>query len=82
MKINNKRELQNIAFNHSIDINYKNFMEIYREYTKKPFNCLTIDTSLPPRNAILVRFRKSLIPFYENDSNWSDENFRQKNYVK
>ena len=30
MKINNKRELQNIAINHSADIDYKNFVKIYR----------------------------------------------------
>ena len=28
MKIHNKSELQNIATNHSADINYKNFMKI------------------------------------------------------
>ena len=34
MKINNKIELLNIAINHSTDIDYKDFMKIYREYTK------------------------------------------------
>ena len=38
IKINNNRELQNIAINHSADIDYKDFMEIYRECTKNPFN--------------------------------------------
>ena len=33
MKINNKRELQNIAINHSADIDYKDFIKIYRECT-------------------------------------------------
>ena len=42
MKINNKRELQNIAINHSADIDYQDFKEIYRESTKEPFNFLTI----------------------------------------
>ena len=37
MKINNKRELQNIAINHSADIDYQDFMKIYRECTKEPF---------------------------------------------
>ena len=37
MKINNRKELQNIATNHSADIDYKYFMEIYRECTKEPF---------------------------------------------
>ena len=47
MKINNNRELQNTAINHSADIGYKGFMKIYRECTKEPFNFLTIDTILP-----------------------------------
>ena len=38
MKINNKRELQNIAMNHSADIDYENFMKISRECIKEPFN--------------------------------------------
>ena len=57
-KINNRRELQSIAINHSADIDYKDFMNIYRECTKKPFNILTIDTSLPPSDPL--RFRKNL----------------------
>ena len=47
MKINNKRELQNIAINHSADIDYQDFIKIYRECTKEPYNFLTIDTKLP-----------------------------------
>ena len=58
MKINNKRELQNIAINHSADIDYKDFMEIYREYTKESYNFLTINTTLPSSNPL--RFRKTL----------------------
>ena len=37
MKINNKRELQNIAINHSADIDYQDLIKIYRERTKEPF---------------------------------------------
>ena len=58
MKINNKRELQNIAVNHSADIDYKDFMKIYRECIKEPFNFLTINTRLPSSNPL--RFRKNL----------------------
>ena len=58
MKINNKRELQNIAINHSADTDYKGFMEIYRECTKEPFNFLTIDANLLVSNP--VRFSKGL----------------------
>ena len=47
MKISNRRELQNIAINHSADIDYGDFMKIYRECTKEPFNFLAIDTTFP-----------------------------------
>ena len=67
MKISSKRELQNIAINHSADIDYKDFMKIYRECTKEPFNFLTIDTTLPASDPL--RFRKKLFPSYKNDSN-------------
>ena len=46
MKINKKRELQNIAINHSADIDCKNFVEIYGECTKEPYSFLNIDTIL------------------------------------
>ena len=61
MKINNKRELQNIAIKNSADIDYKGFMKIYRECTKKPFSFLTIDTTLPASNSL--RFRKKIVSF-------------------
>ena len=38
MKINNKKESQNIAINNSADIDYKHSMKIYRECTKKTFS--------------------------------------------
>ena len=37
MKINNRKELQNIATTHSTDIDHKDFMKIYRECTKEPY---------------------------------------------
>ena len=38
MKIHNKRELQNIAINHSADIDYKKFMNTYRKCTNQPYS--------------------------------------------
>ena len=58
MKINNKRELQNIAINHSADIDYQDFKKIYREWRKEPSNFLAIDTTLPARDPL--RFIKNL----------------------
>ena len=54
-KLNNKRELQKIAINHSADIDYKDFVKIYRDYTKEPYNFLTIDTTHP----VDKRFKKN-----------------------
>ena len=34
MKINNKRQLQNNVDTHSTDIDYQDFIKIYREWTK------------------------------------------------
>ena len=58
MKINNKRELQNIAINHSADIDYNDFVKIYRECTGKLNYFLTIDITLPASDPL--RFRKKL----------------------
>ena len=44
-KLNSRRELQNIAFNHSADVEYKDFIIIYRYCAREPFNSLTIDTT-------------------------------------
>ena len=67
MKINKERELQNIAINHSADIDYNNFMMIYRECTKRLYSFLTVYTTLPASDS--ARFRKIFLPSYKNESN-------------
>ena len=67
MKINDRKELQNIAINYSEDIDYKDFVKIYEEYTRKPYSFMTIYTILPVSDPL--RFRKNLIPSFKNDSN-------------
>ena len=62
MKTNNRKKLQNIVINHSTDIDFKDFMKIYTEYTKEPFNYLAIDTTLPASDPL--RFRKKLFDSY------------------
>ena len=59
MKISNKRELQQIALNHLSDINFKNFMKIYKKCTVEPYSILVNDTTLPSDNPL--RFRKNLL---------------------
>ena len=59
MKTNNKRELRNIAINHSADIDYQDFLRIYRECAREPYNFSTIDGTLPasdPLKNILKKF--------------------------
>ena len=57
MKIHSRKELQNIAFDHSADIEYKDFLKIYRNCTNEPYSFWTIDTTLPGNNP--MRFRKN-----------------------
>ena len=47
MKIPNKRELQQITSNHSSDIDFKDFMKIYKNCTTEPYSFLVDDTTLP-----------------------------------
>ena len=46
MKIPIKKELQQIAFNHSSDIDFQEFMNLYKKCTEKPNSFLVIDTTL------------------------------------
>ena len=55
----NKRELQQIAFNHSSDIDFKDFMKIYKKCIAKPYSFLVNDTTLPSDDPL--RFRKNLL---------------------
>ena len=55
MKIPNKRELQQIALNHSSDIDFKDFMKIYKKYTKEPYSFLVNDATLPSDDPLRVR---------------------------
>ena len=57
-KIPNKRELQQIAINHSSDINTKDFSNIYRKCTNEPYSFLVNDTTLASNDPL--RFRKNL----------------------
>ena len=66
MKINNRRELKNIAFDHSADIDYQDFKKTHRKCTKELHNFLTMDTTLSVSNPL--RFRKNLFDSYKNDN--------------
>ena len=55
MKIPNKRELQQIAFNHSSDIEFKVFVNLYKKRSVKPYSFLVIDTILESDNTLHFR---------------------------
>ena len=57
IKIPNKRGLQKLASNHSSKIEFKDFIKLYKNYTKEPFSFL--ETTLPSDNPL--RFRKNLL---------------------
>ena len=56
MKIPNKRELQQIALNHSS--NTKDFIKIQKKCTAEPYSFLVNDATLASDNPL--RFRKNL----------------------
>ena len=57
-KIPNKRELQQIATNHSSDISTKDFENIHRKCAAEPYSFFVNDTTLISDNPL--KFRKNL----------------------
>ena len=66
-KIPDKRELPDIAINHSSDISTKDFINICRECTAKPYSFLVSDTTLASDNRL--RFRKLFLKYNKNHDN-------------
>ena len=59
MKIPNGRELQQISFSHSSDIDFRVFMNLYKKCIAKPYSFFVIDATLASDN--LLRFRKNFL---------------------
>ena len=59
MKMPNQRALQQIAYNHSSDTDFQDFMNLYKKCTAKTYSFLVIDTTLGSGNSSL--FRKNLL---------------------
>ena len=55
MKIPNKRELQQIAFNNSSNVDFRDFMSLYKKYTAKLYSFLVIDATIVSDNASCFR---------------------------
>ena len=64
-KTSNKRELQEIAIIHSLDITTKDFTNIYKECNNEPSSFLVNDTALAWNNPL--RFRKNLFNIYNKN---------------
>ena len=65
LKILNKRELEQIGYNHSSDMDSKDFTNLYKKCTAKPYSVLVIDTTPASDNSLC--FRKNM---KTNHGNW------------
>ena len=59
IKTPNKRGLQQIAFNHSSDIDFQDLINLYKKCTAKPYSFFVIDDTLASDNSSC--FRKNLV---------------------
>ena len=57
--IPNKREPQQIAFNHLSDTDFQNFKNLYKKYISKTYSFLVFDATLASDNSL--GFRKNLL---------------------
>ena len=71
MKTANKKKLQQIALNHSSDIDFKNFIKIYKKCTAEPYSVLVNDTTWSSDNPL--RFTKNLLEYISKNKHviWS-----------
>ena len=73
MKIPNKSELQQTATDHSSDIDFKDFIKIYKECTTRPYSFLV--TTLPSDDHL--KFRKNLLKQH-NKTMTTDDKIRHE----
>ena len=59
MKVPEKSEFQQIAFNNSSDIDFRGFMNLYKKCTAKPYSLLGIKTTIASDNPSC--FKKNLL---------------------
>ena len=63
MEILIKHELEKMTFNHPLDIDFKDFMNLYKKCTAKLYYFLVIDVTLASGNPLNLRkktFRKKI----------------------
>ena len=59
IKIPNKQELKQTASQNSIDIDFQDFISLYKKCAAKPYSFLVIDATLASGN--VLHFRKTLV---------------------
>ena len=60
LNIPNKRELQQIASNHSSNMEFKDFMKLYKDYTKEPYSFLVNETTLSSDNPLRLTLEEPI----------------------
>ena len=60
MKILKKQELQQTVSNHSSDIDFRDFMNLYKKFTEKQYSFLAIEATLTSDNPVGFREKPSL----------------------
>ena len=81
MKIPNKRELKQIASRNSSDIDFQDFMNLYKKCTEKPYSFLVIDNTM----TLYKKCTEKLYSFLVIDNTLASVNplhFRKKSYRK
>ena len=64
MKVSSKEGLQQITFKHSQDIEFRNFMNLYKKRAAKPYSFLMINAILASDN--LLRFKSNILEKIQN----------------
>ena len=59
MKIQSKREFQQVAFNNLSDSDFQDLMNLYKKWTTEPYSFSVIDTTLSSDN--YLSFRKNIV---------------------
>ena len=76
-KIPNKRKLKQIAINHSLDIGFKDFIEIYKKCIVEPCCFLVNDRTLLSDN--ILHFRNNPLKLIYNKIMTTDDKIRDSN---
>ena len=73
IKISSKWRLQQVAWNHSSDIDFKDLMNLYKKCVAKSYSALVIDYLNP------LNFRRNLLKRIQKLIMTTDDKFRDEN---